>query len=54
MNQFAPQKFKNGRLFDSLPESTNTNPIEEKGMYSSFVESGVFESNYLKGYRLYY
>lgn len=47
VNQFSSQKFKNGRYFDSLPVAINT-PMDEKGMFSSFNEEGIFKSKYGK------
>jgi len=43
VNQFSSQKFKNGRYFDNLP-SANDNTIDDKAMYSSFAEDGLFKA----------
>lgn len=47
VNQFCSQKFKNGRYFDSLPVAANT-PLDDKAMYSSFNEDGIFKSKFGK------
>ena len=44
VNQFAPNKFKKGRLFDSLPEDKG-NKSEEK---DAFLTYNGFMSNYMK------
>ena len=44
VNQFAPNKFKKGRFFDSLPEQKE-NKNEEKDLFANFKG---FMSNYMK------
>ena len=44
VNEFAPNKFKKGRFFDSLPEH-KANKIEEK---DTFIDIKGFTSNYMK------
>lgn len=45
VNQFSNQKFKKGRYFDNLPVLQDL-PSDEKALYSSFNEKGIFESKY--------
>lgn len=49
VNQFSSLKIKNGRYFDNLPTATVT-PMDEKGLYSSFNEDGIFKSKFGKEY----
>ena len=44
MHQFAPNKFKKGRFFDSLPESKE-NKNDERDLFSDLKG---FMSNYMK------
>jgi hypothetical protein len=45
VNQFAPQKFKQGRFFDALQNASQSN--DQGNMYNDL--NGVFESAYMKG-----
>ena len=47
VNQFSNQKFKKGRYFDNLP-SMKDSIEDDKGLFSSFAENGIFESKYGK------
>jgi hypothetical protein len=44
--QFAPNKFKKGRFFDSLPPDTEK-PSDNKEIFSSFAPNGIFTSDYM-------
>ena len=46
VNQFAPNKFKKGRFFDSLPED-KSNQVEDKEIFKNFKG---FMSDYMKDY----
>jgi hypothetical protein len=47
VNQFAPQKFKKGRFFDSLPEA---NDDKNKDLDSSIFsqQKDMFQSDHMK------
>ena len=47
--QFAPNKFKKGRFFDSLPPDSNK-PSDNKEIFSSFAPNKIFSSDYMNNF----